>query len=67
MTDNAYKLICYGKTEKQFAEINKKELKVIIRKINTLKTDPRPATASKLINPADYYRLRAGAAGLYIR
>lgn len=60
MTDNAYKLIYYGKTEKQFAKINKKELKVIIRKTGALKTDPRPVNALKLINSADYYRLRVG-------
>ena len=53
-------MIYYGKTEKQLCRINNKELKTIAIKISALKTNPRPANAIKLINSADYYRLRIG-------
>ncbi len=55
-----YELIYYGKTEKQLNKINKKELKIIGNKIAGLKINPRTANALKLINAADYYRLRVG-------
>ena len=60
MAKKEFRLIFYGKTEKQLNKINRKELKIIMKKIEALKTDSRPASALKLISEADYYRLRVG-------
>ncbi len=58
--ETAYKLKAGKDFQKQFKKIGSEEQKIIRKKIEELKTNPRPEGVRKLKEYTDFYRIRIG-------
>lgn len=53
-----YKIVYKSKVKKELRKINKKDLRIIIAKIELLKANPFPTGYTKLKGSASLYRIR---------